>query len=636
MVVTLASLLLFVTALQAPAIQEAIAVEASAVCGAADLGSLAAQELIELHSMLEIWSELPGWPHLGTAQASSALSSVLVGDPCPEISVRLAGFAQRFGQPYAECPEWSELVALAVRVHGRLTVEYPAPESDDLPAISAWTSPGWLGARALLLELSGRAAAARELLFGDGQRSWSGCCLPCLSEDLFYLCRSRAEFLDRAGESEAASLWYLEALHWCVSDDLATMFGRPRLGADLAMVRLMDLLTKQGDLEAACAVWRTLARADAKAAETSQEQRLAPAGVGALQLDSGPTLFAIPLSLEDDSFPERTALVIGDVAYPLGWRVLGARVPLSASPVLGRRLSPRCDVDFELLAPGDTRVAPLVMDMLTRNRGAVAASDGAAASSPPASRWTRGDLPPALPGFRFLRVNDQGCPEYERQLTDDVSMVFVLVPAGEYEVGGSREDFHGRYGCTPLRQVTLDAFPLAKTECTQRQWQAVMEHNPSRFNESGAEAPVDSVSWHDIQAFSRKTRLLLPSSTQWEVAARAGGAAPGSLGLSEEAWFRGNSGGRTHGVRLKAPNGFGLFDMIGNVREWCEDSAFDADSGDPPTDGSPWIVPGSLLRSLRGGGWFSPAYACDVRIRDAFVAWAWNPNVGFRPMSPLR
>lgn len=628
MVATLGYLLTILCVFPPSGLQEAITDSGSVVAGPTEPGELAAAELVELHSMLEHWAESPGWPHHEAPQGSHVLSAVIAGDPCPELSVRLAGFAKKFGQPYAECSAWPELAALADRVHERLIREFPAPGSDALPVGSAWISPGWLGVRALLLELSGRTGAARQLLFGDGQRSWSGCCLPCLSEDLFYLSRSRAEFLDRSGESEAASLWYLEALHWCVADDLATMFDRPRLGADLAMGRLMDLLAKQGDHEASSAVWRTLARADAKAAETSQEQHLAPAGVGALQLDSGPTLFAISLDEADGPFPERTALVLGDIAYPLGWRVLAARVPLSSSPTLGRRHPPRCDVDFELLAPGDARVGLPLMAMLAQRRGAVAGS---------AHLWSRGDLPPALPGFRFLRVNEQGCPEYERQLTDDVTMVFVLVPAGVYEVGGSFEEFPGRYGCTALRQVSIDAFLLAQTECTQRQWQAVMNNNPSRFYRSGSEAPVDSVSWHDIRVFARRTRLLLPSSTQWEVAARAGGVLAGSQGLGGVAWFGANSGGSTHGVRRKAPNGFGLFDMIGNVREWCEDSAFGAgvEVGDPPTDGSPWLVAGSALRSLRGGGWFSPAYACDARIRDAFMASARNPNVGFRPMYPL-
>ncbi|MFT7464811.1 MAG: sulfatase activating formylglycine-generating enzyme [Pseudohongiellaceae bacterium] len=265
-------------------------------------------------------------------------------------------------------------------------------------------------------------------------------------------------------------------------------------------------------------------------------------------------------------------------------------------------------------------------------------SPGDVSSAPSASQaqlWKRGDPPPTITGFAFVHVNAQGCPEYELALTEQITMTFVLVPAGTYEVGAAKDAFGGRYDPTPPCQVTLVAFLLAQTECTQLQWRAVMDSNPSRFSTAGQYAPVESVSWRDVQAYLRKTGLSLPSSTQWEVAARAGSRRRDAGPFDAVAWHRGNSDQRVHPVGAKRPNGFGFFDMLGNVREWCEDSNFTTAASEAPTDGSPKLLPKSPLRSLRGGGWFSPKSSCDARIRDAFMDYARSPNVGFRAMHAL-
>jgi len=206
---------------------------------------------------------------------------------------------------------------------------------------------------------------------------------------------------------------------------------------------------------------------------------------------------------------------------------------------------------------------------------------------------------------------------------DATGMEFVYVPGGEFWMGcGENEQ-----GCDndekPRHPVTVKGFWMGKYEVTQAQWKAVMgkENNPSAFN--GANRPVESVSWNDAQAFLKKFRSLgdfgtltprLPSEAEWEYAARAGTTTPFYFGetiSTDQANYDGNytygsSGkkgvyrGQTTDVGSFPPNAFGLYDMHGNVWEWCQDTH--GKYGETPTDGSAFSGGGSL-RVLRGGGW---------------------------------
>jgi formylglycine-generating enzyme required for sulfatase activity len=151
---------------------------------------------------------------------------------------------------------------------------------------------------------------------------------------------------------------------------------------------------------------------------------------------------------------------------------------------------------------------------------------------------------------------------------------------------------------------TVSSFNIGKYEVTQGQWKAVMGDNPSRFK-SGDNYPVENVSWNDVQDFLSRLNALtgknyrLPRETEWEYAARGGNSSrgykySGSANINDVAWYDGNSGERTHPVGTKAPNELGIYDMSGNVKEWCQDA-----------EGS--------YRVYRGGCWASSAATAVLR-----------------------
>ena len=181
----------------------------------------------------------------------------------------------------------------------------------------------------------------------------------------------------------------------------------------------------------------------------------------------------------------------------------------------------------------------------------------------------------------------------------------------------------GDYDEKPVHQVTLTKdYYIGETEVTQELWTAVMWSNPSSFKGSD-QLPVESVSWNDCQAFITKLNELtgknfrLPTEAEWEFAARGGNASEGytysgSNTLGDVAWYFSNSSRKTHEVATKAPNELGLYDMSGNVWEWCQDwyGSYSSDvQTDPtgPTSGS--------ARVVRGGGWSIDDYDCRVAYR---------------------
>jgi formylglycine-generating enzyme required for sulfatase activity len=164
----------------------------------------------------------------------------------------------------------------------------------------------------------------------------------------------------------------------------------------------------------------------------------------------------------------------------------------------------------------------------------------------------------------------------------------------------------------PQHLVTISrAFYMATTAVTQSQWEAVMGNNPSKFN--GTDLPVEEVSWDDAQAFIVRMNKAdpgkgyrLPTEAEWEYACRAGSTDISYGDLDAIAWYDGNSGGRTHPVGQKEPNAWGLYDMNGNVDQWCQDHYGETYyDGSPSTDPQgPW---GGSYRVIRGGGWNSSA-----------------------------
>jgi len=211
----------------------------------------------------------------------------------------------------------------------------------------------------------------------------------------------------------------------------------------------------------------------------------------------------------------------------------------------------------------------------------------------------------------------------------------IYVPAGRFTMGSDRENNE-----KPPHPVNVPAYYAGKYQITQKQWKAMMGTNPSRFK--GDDLPVERVSWNDAQEFCKKLQQLtkkayrLPSEAEWEYACRAGTTGDYAGELEEMAWYHDNSEGKTHPVGQKQPNAFGLYDMHGNVWEWCED-VWHGNYKGAPYDGSSWLSEGdSSLHVLRGGSWFVNIYNCRSACRDYNRFDAFIFNFGFRVVVSAR
>jgi len=221
--------------------------------------------------------------------------------------------------------------------------------------------------------------------------------------------------------------------------------------------------------------------------------------------------------------------------------------------------------------------------------------------------------------------------------TNSIGMTFVRIPAGAFTMGSSAADAESHE--RPLHTVTISRpFFMAATEVTQSQWKAVIGSNPSRFR--GDDFPVEQVSWIDAQEFIRKlndkeatTRYRLPTEAEWEYACRAGATGDTNAGLGTIAWYDPNSGGSTHPVGRKQANAWGLFDMLGNVYEWCEDWKGTYPSGAVIEPRGPSEGPG---RVIRGGSWMIHANRARAEFRDFLAPDDRRDDVGFRIVAVAR
>ena len=218
-----------------------------------------------------------------------------------------------------------------------------------------------------------------------------------------------------------------------------------------------------------------------------------------------------------------------------------------------------------------------------------------------------------------------------------VSFKMIGVQGGTFTMGATSEQGSDAFDDEkPAHQVTLSTFSIGQTEVTQELWQAVMGSNPSNFK--GAKRPVEQVSWEDCQNFIRKLnsltgrRFRLPTEAEWEYAARGGNKGnghkyAGSSAIDNVAWYDGNSGSQTHDVATKRANELGLYDMSGNVYEWCQDwyGSYSSGSQTNPTGAS-----SGSYRVSRGGSWFDYAGRCRVSSRYGSAPSYRYYNLGLR------
>lgn len=220
---------------------------------------------------------------------------------------------------------------------------------------------------------------------------------------------------------------------------------------------------------------------------------------------------------------------------------------------------------------------------------------------------------------------------------DGVSIEMIKVEAGTFMMGATPEMEIPDDDEKPVHQVTLtNDYYIGKYEVTQALWQTVMESNPSSFK--GNNLPVEQVSWNDCQEFIGKLNSItgrkfrLPTEAEWEYAARGGKKSrgyqySGSSNISDVAWYNGNSGSKTHLVGTKQANELGLYDMCGNVLEWCQNwyGSYVSSSQTNPTG----AVSGSY-RVIRGGSWYSSARFCRSSCRDCGTPGIRNSRLGLR------
>ena len=218
-----------------------------------------------------------------------------------------------------------------------------------------------------------------------------------------------------------------------------------------------------------------------------------------------------------------------------------------------------------------------------------------------------------------------------------VTFKMICVQGGTFTMGCTSEqgsDCDNKE--EPSHSVTLGDFYMGETEVTQALWKAVMGNNPSNFN--GDDRPVESVSWNDCQKFIRKLNQLtgktfrLPTEAEWEYAARGGNKSQhykyaGSNTLGNVAWYTDNSGNSTHPVKGKQANELGLYDMSGNVWEWCSDWY---GSNNSSSQTNPQGPSSGSNRVLRGGSWYRSAGYCRVSRRFSNGPGYRHDHYGFR------
>ena len=218
-------------------------------------------------------------------------------------------------------------------------------------------------------------------------------------------------------------------------------------------------------------------------------------------------------------------------------------------------------------------------------------------------------------------------------VVNSVRFTMVPVEGGTFQMGSEDSD-----DSKPVHQVKVSSFSIGQTEVTQELWEAVMGTNPSNWK--GLKLPVEQVSWNDCQLFISKLNELtgktfrLPTEAEWEFAARGGIKSMGFKyagrdNIDDVAWYGLNSGLKTHEVGTKQPNELGLYDMTGNVWEWCQDW-YASDYYSSSVGSNPTGPASGSYRVYRGGSWYKNSGYCRVSDRFNSSPSYRNNDLGFR------
>jgi formylglycine-generating enzyme required for sulfatase activity len=240
-------------------------------------------------------------------------------------------------------------------------------------------------------------------------------------------------------------------------------------------------------------------------------------------------------------------------------------------------------------------------------------------------KWVGSKSAPGGPAGPEPEAKVSGTPQARTRVNSVDGLTYVFVPAGKFMMGCSPGDSECADDEKPPHEVTItNGFWLGQTEVTQAAWRKAMKaDSPSSFK--GDQLPVESIDWNQAAAYCKAIGGRLPWEAEWEYAARAGTTQARYGSLDDVAWYSGNSEEKTHPAGQKTSNGFGLYDMLGNVWEWVADW-YQADyykSGrswiDPhgPESGNTRVVRGgswlynSRLVRVSGRGWYVPSYRLD-------------------------
>jgi formylglycine-generating enzyme required for sulfatase activity len=246
-------------------------------------------------------------------------------------------------------------------------------------------------------------------------------------------------------------------------------------------------------------------------------------------------------------------------------------------------------------------------------------------------------LPVGSQACSYCRPHQADAEETTSEIIDSVTgMELVWVPGGKFIMGDTLGDGLENEG--PVHEVELNPFYIGRYPVTQAQWLSVMPTNPSALK--GDNHPVEQVSWVDVLNFLQQHAAMSPSSppcrlpteAEWEYAARSGGREEKYAGGDQPdslAWFGENSDGKTHPVGLKKPNGLALYDMSGNVWEWCQD-VFDENAYTGNARKNPVTAGNGPDRVIRGGSFNLDDWSVRCARRFGFAADFSGPGLGFR------